>query len=56
LRRLPVIKVEIWETFIRKMKLNPERFRPEDRMVGQTTYMVFGIKVNEGGVRYEENR
>jgi len=56
LRRLPVIKVEIWETFIRKMKLNPERFRPEDRMVGHTTYMVFGIKVNEGGVRYEENR
>lgn len=45
LRNLGVIDVQVWEIMARSYKTNPERFRPEDRMVGHTTYLVFGIKV-----------
>ncbi|OAA30415.1 SAM-dependent methyltransferase [Kosmotoga arenicorallina S304] len=49
-----VVDIEVWETFIRKMKTNPKRFRPEDRMVGHTAYLIFGVKVSRGGEKYEE--
>ncbi|RLL85811.1 SAM-dependent methyltransferase [Mesotoga sp. H07pep.5.4] len=42
---LGVIDIQVWEILARSYKANPERFRPEDRMVGHTTYLVFGIKV-----------
>ncbi|RKX49292.1 MAG: SAM-dependent methyltransferase, partial [Thermotogae bacterium] len=44
-----VVDIEVWETFVRKMKINPKRFRPEDRMVGHTAYLIFGVKVSRGG-------
>ncbi|CCU83818.1 SAM-dependent methyltransferase [Mesotoga sp. HF07.pep.5.2.highcov] len=42
---LGIIDIQVWEILARSYKANPERFRPEDRMVGHTTYLVFGIKV-----------
>lgn len=44
LRDLGVIDIQVWEMMARNYKTNPERFRPEDRMIGHTTYLVFGIK------------
>lgn len=39
------IDIQVWETMIRNYKINPERLRPEDKMVGHTTFMIFGTKV-----------
>ncbi|AKI97621.1 tRNA (adenine-N1)-methyltransferase [Kosmotoga pacifica] len=49
LKELGAVDVEVWEIFVRKMKTNPKRFRPEDRMVGHTAYLIFGVKVSRGG-------
>ncbi len=32
---------EVAEIMLRQYKLNPDRFRPEDRMVGHTGYLIF---------------
>lgn len=52
LQELGTVKLEVTETFIRDMKINPERFRPEDKMVGHTAYLVFGIRVLKGGEKW----
>lgn len=39
------VDVQVWETMIRNYKINPERLRPEDKMVGHTTFLIFGTKV-----------
>lgn len=44
LRKEPCTRINVWETFVREMKTNPDRFRPEDKMVGHTTYLVFGTR------------
>ncbi|MFP4158275.1 MAG: tRNA (adenine-N1)-methyltransferase [Desulfobacterales bacterium] len=41
LRDYPFMITEAAETFLRTYKTNPSRFRPEDRMVGHTGYLLF---------------
>ncbi len=48
LARLPFVGTEVLEIMIRFYKTNPERFRPEDRMVGHTAYLLFSRKIKEG--------
>lgn len=43
----PFINVEVWESLFRMYKPVHERFRPVDRMVAHTAYMIFAIKVFE---------
>lgn len=38
---------EILEILVRNYKLNPERLRPEDRMIGHTGYLVFARKLEQ---------
>lgn len=45
LEEMNIVSIQMWETMVRSYKTNPERLRPEDRMIGHTAYMVFGIKV-----------
>ena len=40
-RDYPFLVTEVAETSLRTYKLNPSRFRPEDRMVGHTGYLLF---------------
>ncbi len=45
LEKLPFVKAEVLELMIRFYKTNPERLRPEDRMVGHTGYLLFTRKI-----------
>ncbi len=47
LERLPFAGIEVLELLLRKYKTNPERIRPEDRMVAHTGYLIFARKVEE---------
>ncbi len=47
LNKLPFLQVEVWEDMFRQYKPDPITFRPYDRMVAHTTYMVFARKVYE---------
>ncbi|MDI9594254.1 MAG: SAM-dependent methyltransferase, partial [Atribacterota bacterium] len=47
LNKLPFIIIEVWENMFRQYKPDPFTFRPYDRMVAHTTYMIFTRKVNE---------
>ena len=42
---LPFKDVEVLEILVRRYKPNPERLRPEDRMVAHTGYLIFTKKV-----------
>lgn len=48
---LPFVKVEVWESLFRAYKPVHERFRPVDRMVAHTAYMIFAVKVKEKEAR-----
>jgi len=41
----PFKDVEVLEILVRRYKPNPERLRPEDRMVAHTGYLIFAKKV-----------
>jgi tRNA (adenine57-N1/adenine58-N1)-methyltransferase len=45
LEELPFIDIEVSEILLRKYKLVPERFRPEDRMSAHTAYLIFARKI-----------
>lgn len=45
LEREAFCALEVLETMIRFYKANPERLRPEDRMIGHTGYLIFARKV-----------
>lgn len=45
LESLPFRGTEVWESLFRQYKVNPSAFRPTDRMVAHTTYMIFSRKV-----------
>lgn len=45
LEALPFVDVQVWESLFREYKPNPATFRPFDRMVAHTTYMIFARKV-----------
>lgn len=45
IHRLPFLGVSVWESLFREYKPNPLTFRPFDRMVAHTTYMIFARKV-----------
>ncbi len=42
---LPVADIEICEILFRKYKVNPDRLRPYDVMVGHTAYLITGKKI-----------
>jgi tRNA (adenine57-N1/adenine58-N1)-methyltransferase len=44
------IDVNVVEIMMRWYKANPERIRPEDKMIGHTAYLIFGKRINEGVV------
>ncbi len=48
IERLPFMDVEVSEILLRKYKLVPERFRPEDRMPAHTAYLIFARKLPKG--------
>lgn len=43
----PFVDIEVVELLLRRYKTNPERVRPEDRMVAHTGFLIFAKKVNE---------
>ncbi len=43
----PFTDIEVVEILLRKYKTNPERLRPEDRMVAHTGYLIFTKKIFE---------
>ncbi len=45
LQGAPYVDVEVLETFERKYKVNAQRLRPEDRMIGHTGYLLFARRV-----------
>ncbi len=47
LEKYPFVDIEVVEILVRKYKTNPERIRPEDRMVAHTGFLIFAKKVNE---------
>jgi len=47
IEKYPFVDVEVVEILLRKYKTNPERFRPEDRMVAHTGYLIFAKKISE---------
>ncbi len=47
LAELPFVGLEVQEILQRFYKVNPERLRPEDRMVAHTGYLIFARKVFE---------
>ena len=47
LEKYPFVDIEVIEILLRKYKINPERLRPEDRMVAHTGYLIFAKKVFE---------
>jgi len=48
LEKMPFMDIEVCEILLRKYKLVPERFRPEDRMPAHTAYLIFARKLPEG--------
>ncbi len=47
LEKYPFVDIEVVEILLRKYKANPERLRPEDRMVAHTGFLIFAKKVWE---------
>ena len=47
LEKYPFVDIEVVEILLRKYKTNPERLRPEDRMVAHTGFLIFAKKVWE---------
>ena len=48
IREHPFLVTEICETWLRTYKPNPSRFRPEDRMVAHTGYLLFARALQAG--------
>ncbi len=46
IEKLPFLDIEVSELLLRKYKIVPERFRPEDRMVAHTAYLMFAKKAD----------
>jgi tRNA (adenine57-N1/adenine58-N1)-methyltransferase len=44
LEHAPFGEVEVLEILLRKYKVNGERFRPDDRMVAHTGFLIFARK------------
>jgi len=47
LKKYPFVEIEVVEILLRHYKTNPERLRPEDRMISHTGYLIFAKKVFE---------
>ena len=47
------VDIEVLEIFLRKLRIDPDRIRPEDRMIGHTGYLIFATSIAplNGGVR-----
>jgi tRNA (adenine57-N1/adenine58-N1)-methyltransferase len=44
MKGLPLVDVEVSELLLRHYKPNPDRLRPEDRMVAHTAFLLFARK------------
>lgn len=51
LRDHPLLITETAEIFLRTYKTNPSRFRPEDKMVGHTGYLLFARALRQGSTQ-----
>lgn len=49
MQRLPLVDIEVCEILVRHYKPNPERLRPEDRMVAHTAFLIAARKVAQMG-------
>lgn len=47
MRNFPLVDIEVCELLLRHYKPNPDRLRPEDRMVAHTAFLIFARKVAE---------
>lgn len=47
MKKLPFVGIEVVEILLRKYKTNPDRIRPEDRMIAHTGYLIFAKKVKD---------
>ncbi len=47
LREKKFLDVQVEELFLRSLKTNPSRIRPEDQMIGHTGYLIFSSSVSE---------
>jgi tRNA (adenine57-N1/adenine58-N1)-methyltransferase len=47
LREKKFLDVQVEELFLRALKTNPNRIRPEDQMIGHTGYLIFSASVSE---------
>lgn len=47
IQNLPFVDIEVSELLLRHYKPNPERLRPEDRMVAHTAFLIFARKAQE---------
>jgi tRNA (adenine57-N1/adenine58-N1)-methyltransferase len=47
IHNLPLVDIEVCELLLRHYKSNPDRLRPEDRMVAHTAFLIFARKVSE---------
>ena len=54
LERSPFAFVEVEEILLREYKVVPARFRPMDRMIGHTGYLIFARALDLGSVEEEE--
>ncbi len=54
LQRLPFAFVEVEEIMLRGYKTVPERFRPMDRMIGHTGFLIFARALAEAPIGEEE--
>ncbi|MFN4196953.1 MAG: tRNA (adenine-N1)-methyltransferase [Caldimicrobium sp.] len=46
LKEFPFVDIEVVEILLRNYKINPDRLRPEDQIVGHTGYLIFAKKVH----------
>lgn len=44
MKSCPLVDIEVCEILLRHYKLNPDRLRPEDRMVAHTAFLIFARK------------
>ncbi len=64
MQNLPFVDIEVSELLLRHYKPNPDRLRPEDRMVAHTAFLIFArkaakvhqdVKIGEGVETWSEN-
>ena len=50
MQSFPLVDIEVSEILLRHYKPNPDRLRPEDRMVAHTAFLIFARKARDQGL------